>query len=100
MGTENARIRIEDRQVELKLTFEYADHMLNNYINKNPPHDVSFLEIQKIARNAAYEYLYQRIWRGRYAHNNKFYVVIIILTDKFAILKTCYYTHYACQDKK
>lgn len=91
MSTENAKIRIQNRIVELKLTFEYADHILQNFINYNPPHDVAFLETQRIAKKCVYKHQYKQIWLGETVYKNKMYRVIIILTSKFAIVKTCYY---------
>lgn len=95
LSTENATIRIQNRKVELKLTFEYADHMLHNYMWYNPPHDVSFLDIQRIARVAIFQQKKGRIWTGVALFKNKNYRVVIILTNKFAIVKTCYYFQHA-----
>lgn len=97
MSTENATIRIQNRKVELKLTFEYADHMLHNYINRNPPHDLSFLEIQKIARKAVFEKKNNRIWLGKVVYKQKLYLIIIILTTKFAVVKSCYYNRHVSE---
>ena len=95
MSTENAKIKIRNRQTELKLTFEYADHIMHGFIHSNPPHDVGFLEIQKIAKRAKYVHVRNRIWRGICLHNGKNYVVIIIFTGKFAVVKTSFYINYA-----
>jgi hypothetical protein len=95
MSTDNARIVVRNRQVELKLTFQYADHILQNFMNHNPPHDVAFLETQKIAKKCVYKHQYKRIWMGEALYKNKMYRVIIILAPKFAVIKTCYYCKYA-----
>jgi hypothetical protein len=95
VGTENASIKIRNRKVELKLTFEYADHIIHNFMYYNPPHDVCFLDIQRIAKTAVYQKEHGRIWSGAAHFNGKKYRVIIILTAKFAIVKTCYYYKHA-----
>lgn len=95
MGTENASIKIRNRKVELKLTFEYADYIMHNFMYYNPPHDVCFLDIQRIAKTAVYQKEHGRIWSGAAHFNGKKYRVIIILTAKFAIVKTCYYYKHA-----
>lgn len=95
MGTENASIKIRNRKVELKLTFEYADHIMHNFMYYNPPHDVCFLDIQRIAKTAVYQKEHGRIWGGAAHFNGKKYRVIIILTAKFAIVKTCHYYKHA-----
>lgn len=94
MGTENAIIKIRNRKVELKLTFEYADHIMHSYIHRNPPHDLAFLDIQRIARRAEFELKHHRIWLGKVVFREKMYIIIIILTPKFAVVKSCYYSHY------
>lgn len=95
MGTENASIKIRNRKVELKLTFEYADHIMHNFMHFNPPHDVNFLDIQRIAKSAVFQNKKDRIWNGAALFKGKKYRVIIILTTKFAVVKTCYYLKYA-----
>lgn len=95
MGTENASIKIRNRKVELKLTFEYADHIMHNFIHFNPPHDVNFLDIQRIVKSAVFQNKKGRIWIGAALFKGKKYRVIIILTTKFAVVKTCYYLKYA-----
>lgn len=94
LSTNNATIRIQNRKVELKLTFEYADHIMHSYIHRNPPHDLEFLNIQRIARQAKYEKQYKRIWLGKVVFREKLYLIVIILTPKFAVVKSCYYSHY------
>lgn len=95
MGTENASIKIRNRKVELKLTFEYADHIMHNFMHFNPPHDVCFLDIQRIAKTAIFQKEHGRIWSGAALFKGKKYRVVIILTAKFAVIKTCYYYQYA-----
>lgn len=95
MATENAKIRIRNRVVELKLTFEYADHIMDNYIRFNPPHDLNFLDIQRVAKKAAFTHVRSRVWRGEAEFNDKNYKLFIILTSKFAVVKTCYCTDNA-----
>lgn len=94
MGTENASIKIRNRKVELKLTFEYADHIMHSYIHRNPPHDLTFLDIQKIARRAEFKLKHHRIWLGKVVFREKMYIIVIILTPKFAVVKSCYYSQY------
>lgn len=95
MGTENASITIRNRKVELKLTFEYADHIMHNFMYYNPPHDVCFLDIQRIAKGAVFQNKKGRVWCGVAQFNGKKYQIVIILTAKFAVVKTCYYYKYA-----
>lgn len=95
MGTENASIKIRNRKVELKLTFEYADHIMHNFMHFNPPHDVNFLDIQRIAKAAVFQNKKGRIWSGAALFKGKNYRLVIILTTKFAVVKTCYYYTYA-----
>ncbi len=78
--------------VEIKLTCEYANHIMNNYIHFNPPHDLDFLEIQRLMKRAKYTHEGRRIYRGIASHKGKQYFVFIILTSKFAVVKTCFYT--------
>lgn len=91
MSTENAKIDIRGRQAELKLTFQYAQHMMDNFLTSNPPHDLNFEDIQRVAKKAEYKKLHNRIWEGLAKHNNKIYRIIVILERNFPIVKTCYY---------
>ncbi len=61
----------------------------------NPPHDVCFLDIQRIAKSAVFQNKKGRIWCGVAQFNAKKYQVVIILTAKFAAIKTCYYYKHA-----
>lgn len=94
LSTNNATIRIQNRNVELKLTFEYADHIMHSFIHRNPPHDLEFLNIQRIARQAKFEKKHNRIWLGKVVFRGKMYIIVIILIPKFAVVKSCYYSHY------
>ena len=95
MGIDNAIIKIRNRKVELKLTFEYADHIMHNFMHYNPPHDVCFLDIQRIAKIAVYQKEHGRIWTGAAQFKGKIYRIVIIVMNKFAVVKTCYYYKYA-----
>lgn len=92
MSTENAIITVRKRRVEIKLTFEFANHMMDNYIRFNPPHDLDFLQIQKLIRHCKWEHVRDRTYRGTAEKDYKNYIMFVILTPKFAVLKTCYYS--------
>ncbi len=91
MSTENAKIKIRNRTVEIKWVSEYCDHILDNYINKPTDHDLTFLEISKLLKTCQlYEQKSGRTWLGYNVINGVKYKVVFILTPKFAVIKSCY----------
>ncbi len=91
MSTENAKIKVRNRTVEIKWVAQFCDHILDNHIHRNRDHDLRFLQISKLLKTCK-EF---RLFKGRtwYAHNeinDVKYRVIFILTPKFAVIKTCY----------
>jgi hypothetical protein len=91
MSTENAKIRVRNRTVEIKWTSEYCDHILDNHINNSSDHDLRFLQISSLLKQCkVFVHHNGRTWYGYSTINGIKYRVIFILTPKFAIVKTCY----------
>lgn len=90
MATKNALITIRNRRCELKLTFQYADHIMNNFINDNAIHPLNFLQIQKVAKSCKFTHAYKRIYFGRANFSGNNFQVVVILEQHNAIIKTCY----------
>lgn len=91
MSTENAKIKVRNRTVEIKWVSDYCDHILNNYVNRNKDHDLTFLQISELLKTCnRFEQHRGRTWFGYNVKNNIKYKVIFILTTKFAVVKTCY----------
>ena len=91
MSTENAKIKIRNRTVEIKWVSEFCDHVLTNYIHKNKSHDLTFLQISQLLKTCSqFEQHSGRTWFGYNVINGIIYKVIFILTTKFAVIKTCY----------
>ena len=89
---ENVKLKVRNRLVELKLTFEFANHIMDNYIRYHSTHDLDFLQIQKLSRNCIWEHVKGRTYRGAGSFKDSRYLLVVILTPKFAVLKTCYKT--------
>jgi hypothetical protein len=91
MSTENAKIKVRNRTIEIKWVSQYCDHILNSYITKNKDHDLTFLQISQLLKTCErFELHSGRTWFGYNEINNIKYKVIFILTPKFAVIKTCY----------
>ena len=91
MSTENAKFKVRNRTVEIKWISQYCDHILDNYINKNKDHDLTFSQISKLLKTCSiFEQFKGRIWYAYNMINGVKYRIVIILTPKFAIIKTCY----------
>ncbi len=90
MATKNATITIRKRKVELKLTFEFADHIMYNYINNNKSHPLTFLEIQKAARPGIFYLKKKRTYTGTVNFKGNNFKIVVILDKQNAVLKTCY----------
>ena len=91
MSTENAKIKVRNRTVEIKWVSEFCDHILDNYINKPQTHDLTFLQILKFMKIfKLFQQKSDRTWYGYNTINDKNYMVVFILTPKFAVIKTCY----------
>jgi hypothetical protein len=91
MSTENAKIKIRNRTVEIKWVSQYCDHILSNFIHKNKDHDLKFLQIAQLLKACSiFEQNKGRTWYGYNTLNGIKYKVVFILTPKFAIIKTCY----------
>ncbi len=91
MSTENAKIKVRNRTIEIKWVSQYCDHILDNHINKNKDHDLRFQQISFLLKTCCnFEHYKGRIWYGHNVNNGIEYRVIFILTPKFAIVKTCY----------
>jgi hypothetical protein len=91
MSTENAKIKVRNRTVEIKWVSEFCDHIMSNYITRNKDHDLTFLQISKLMKNCdKFEQHRGRTWFAFSVINNVKYKVIFILTAKFAVVKTCY----------
>ncbi len=91
MSTDNAKILVRNRKVEIKWVTQFCDHVLDNHIRKHKDHDASFSGIATLLKTCKIF----KPWRGRtwYAHNSINgikYRVVFILTPKFAVIKTCY----------
>jgi len=50
MSTENAKIKVGNRTVEIKWVSEFCEHIIDNYINKAKDHDLTFLQISKLLK--------------------------------------------------
>ncbi len=87
---ENAKIRIRGRIIELKLTFIYAHHIMDHYINEHSIHDLTFLEIQKQLKHCKWEKEKGNNYKASFEYNQKLYFAFVILTPNFAVLKTCF----------
>jgi len=48
------------------------------------------LQIQKLSRHCVWEHLKGRTYRGAGSFKGSRYLIIVILTPKFAVLKTCF----------
>jgi len=91
MSTENAKIKIRNRTVEIKWVSEYCDHIMNSYINKSHDHDLTFLQISKLLKTCKYFKQHDgRTWYGFNKINSVKYKVIFILTPKFVVVEWCY----------
>jgi hypothetical protein len=94
MSTENVKLGINGKRIELKLTTQYADHIMDHYIHKNPPHDLTFSEIANVCRKCKFVSTRGRIFAGTAPYNGKMYRVFGIVNSNFFILKTCFYYEY------
>ncbi len=91
MSTENAKLKIRNRTVEIKWVSEFCDHILSNYISKPLDHDLTFLEISKLLKTCSrFEQQTERTWFAYNVKNGIKYKVVFILTSKFAVIKSCY----------
>jgi hypothetical protein len=91
MSTENSKIKVRNRTVEIKWISQFCDHILDNHIHKNKDHDLRFSQISKLLKTCAiFEQHYGRTWYGHNVINGTKYRVIFVLTPKFAVIKTCY----------
>jgi len=91
MSVENATFQIRNRTVEIKWVSQYCDHILDNYISKHADHDLKFLQIARLLKTCTiFEQFKGRTWYAYNKANGIKYRVILILTPKFAIVKTCY----------
>jgi hypothetical protein len=91
MSVENAKIKVRNRNVEIKWVSEFCDHILDNYVLKNKEHDLKFLQISKLLKTCKIFKQYDgRTWYAYNTINGVKYRVIFILTPKFAVIKTCY----------
>lgn len=87
---ENVKLAVRNRLVELKLTCEFANHIMDNFIHYHDTHDLDFLQIQKLSRHCVWEHLKGRTYRGAGSFKGSRYLIIVISTPKFAVLKTCF----------
>ena len=90
MSTKHAKIKVRNRTVELKWITQYCDHIMSNYINDYTQHDLTFQEISNMLRSAYIGHLRGAIWEAKGVAKGHKYLVILQLTPKFAIVKTCY----------
>lgn len=92
MSTENARIRLRKRRREIKWITQYAQHIMDNYINKKPGHDVGFAEISQMlkAKGLEIEHAGKRTYKIFGSIKARRYLAVVILTPKFVVIKTCY----------
>ena len=90
MATKNSLVTIRKRKFELKLTFEFADHIMNNYINFHNSHPLSFLQIQKVAKKCNFYNLHNRTYIGEGSFDEGKYKIVVILDGDNGIVKTCF----------
>ncbi len=90
MSTSNAKLKIRNRSVEIKWTSEYADHIMDNYINKNSSHGLTFSEISRLLRKSKFVQMKGNRYEAYGIANGKKYLVVIMLIPNFAVVKTCY----------
>ena len=91
MSTENVKIKVRNRTVEIKWVSQYCDHILDNFMYKNKDHDLRFLQISKLLKTCNIFIQHEgRTWYGHGMINGIRYKVVFILTPKFAVIKTCY----------
>ncbi len=84
MSTENAKIKIRNRTVEIKWISEYCDHILSSYIHRNSDHDLTFLQISQLVKKCDNFTCYKgRTWYAHNILNGTKYRVVFILTTKF-----------------
>ena len=53
MSTENAKLIVRNRTVEIKWVSHYCDHILENFININKDHDLKFLQIARLLQTCS-----------------------------------------------
>jgi len=91
MSTENAKIKVRNRTVEIKWVSEFCDHIMDNYIKKPESHDLTFLQISKLLKTSTrFEQKSDRTWFCYNEINGIKYKLVFILTPKFAVIKSCY----------
>jgi len=86
----NGAIKIRNRKVEMKWTGEYATHVLENYNKKDGIHDLKHNEIQQLLKKSKYKKHRKRSYRAIGTYNDIEYTTVFILTNKYAVIKTCY----------
>ena len=88
---ENAKCKVRNRTIKIKWVSIFCDHILDNYVNKNQDHDLKFLQISTLLKTCTiFKQFKGRIWYAHNKINGIKYRVVLILTPKFAIVKTCY----------
>jgi len=91
MSTENAKFIVRNRTVEIKWVSQYCDHIMDNFINKNKNHDLKFQQISKLLKTCKrFDPIGGRVWCGYNEINGKKYKVVFILSNKFAVVQSCY----------
>ncbi len=91
MSTENAKIKVRNRTIEIKWATQYCDHILTNHINKNKDHDLTFAQISQLLKTCKkFINWHSRTWYAHNIFNGVKYRVVFIITPKFAVIKTCY----------
>ena len=90
MSTDNVKIEVRNRSVEVKWVAQYCDHYMTNYIHEHANHDLSFQEISDMLRRATFKPHKGNIYHCFGITDGRKYLVVIILTSKFAVIKTCY----------
>ena len=74
----------------MKWTGQFATHVLENYLKNDKLHDLTHIEIQKVLKVSKYEPLGKRVYIADGKFNNQKYLTIFVLTNKYAVIKTCY----------
>ena len=91
MSTENAKIKIRNRTVEIKWVSQYCDHILDNFLNKSKSHDLKFSQIAKLLKTCTiFKPGKGRTWFAHDELNGIKYRVVFILIAKFVVIITCY----------
>ena len=80
MSTENAKIKVRNRKVEIKWIAQYCDHIMSNYINDRTQHDLTFQEISNMVRKAQIVHEYGYIWHAKGIAKGRKYLAILQVT--------------------